>query len=273
MSVVSRPQQLAAFLDGADAEPHSWEGPFHLLLAIGTVGVVLLSLYGYAYWGLSVSLAQAMPLALILLFLAAVAAQYRWRCERKCFNVVMMVFWIVVVTNGHFFPMYMAGRVNASLVDPWLAQVDHRLGIEVPTVLAAIQPYPLLGRLLLAAYVTLIPLMTAAAVLPPLFDRMHAAKQFVLSCIIAATISLPLFAYMQAAGPWDYYGFAAPIPSLHQVGPILERLKNPEPFVIDLANRDGLITFPSFHVVLTVLAAAALWPFRLLAGPSSCGPG
>jgi membrane-associated phospholipid phosphatase len=31
-----------------------------------------------------------------------------------------------------------------------------------------------------------------------------------------------------------------------------------------------LITFPSFHVVLTVLAAAALWPLRPLRWPVVC---
>lgn len=122
MRLESRPQQPTALLATADAEPHSWEGPFHLLLLGATFGVALVSLGGYLFCGLSVVPTQALPLALVLLILAAVAAQYRWGRERKCFNVVMMVFWIVVVTNAHFFPMYMAGRVNVPIVDHWLAQ-------------------------------------------------------------------------------------------------------------------------------------------------------
>ncbi len=123
---------------------------------------------------------------------------------------------------------------------------------------------------MLLAYHSLIPLMTAATILPPLLGRMDRAKQYVLACIVAATISLPIFAYVQAVGPWEYYDFEPVIPSLSQKASILSALKTNDWFVIDLSNRDGLITFPSFHVVLTVLAAAALWPFRHLRWPVMC---
>ena len=37
-------------------------------------------------------------------------------------------------------------------------------------------------------------------------------------------------------------------------------LRSQEPFVIDFADLEGVIAFPSFHTVLAVLAAFALWP-------------
>jgi membrane-associated phospholipid phosphatase len=194
----------------------------------------------------------------------AIAAFYRWRAEHKLYNVVVMAFWTIVITNSHFFPMYMAARNDVAMHDAVLARADSALGIEVPTVLAALKPYPSLGAWLLVIYQTLIPLMTLATIVPPLLDRMDKAKEFVVSCILAAAISLPIFACFQAVGPWDYYGFPPAIDSLAGKRELLATLKTRAPYVIDLANRDGLITFPSFHVVLTVLAAAALWPFRYL---------
>src|SRR5262249_33271432 len=151
-------------------------------------------------------------------------------------------------------------RQDVALNDELLANCDRAMGVEVPAVLAAIEPYPVVERLLLQIYLTLIPLMTLAAVLPALANRFDDGKRFIVGCIVAATISLPIFAHMQAVGPWDYYGFEPPIAALGGKEAMLMALKTDSLFVIDVTNRDGLITFPSFHVVLTVLAAAALWP-------------
>ena len=79
----------------------------------------------------------------------------------------MMVFWIILVTNTHFFPMYMAARHDVELNDALLAQVRSRQSVsKCPTILAMVEPYPIVGLLLLQVYMTLVPLMTAAAVLP-----------------------------------------------------------------------------------------------------------
>jgi membrane-associated phospholipid phosphatase len=266
-TAIGAPELIDSFLQGPPPSDHPWEGRFHATMIIAAGLVVVISLCGYHYWRLELSLTQATPLLLLLLLLLAGAAQYRYRGERKCFHVVMMVFWIILVTNSHYFPMYMAARYDVEMNDALLARLDQALGIEVPAVLGMIKPYPRVSQGMLSIYLTLIPLMTLAAIVPPLVNRMDLAKSFVISCILAATISLPIFAHMQAVGPWEYYGFDPPIASLAEKATMLETLKNDSVFVIDVANRDGLITFPSFHVVLTVLAAAALWPMRPLRWP------
>jgi membrane-associated phospholipid phosphatase len=38
-----------------------------------------------------------------------------------------------------------------------------------------------------------------------------------------------------------------------------QALKTQDRFVLDVGYRDGLICFPSFHTILAVLSAAALW--------------
>ena len=263
----AKPGILARLMSDPLPSRHPWEGRLHLVMALSACVVAAISLCGYYFFQLTMSLPQALPLVLLLLLLLAGALQYRLRGERKCFQVVMMVFWIILVTNCHFFPMYMAARQKVPLNDELLARCDRALGFEVPDVLAAIEPYPGLGPFLLTIYMTLIPLMTLAAVLPPLFNRFDDSKRFIIGCIVAAAISLPIFACLQAVGPWDYYGFEPPIAALGGKEAMLLNLKTDSLFVIDVSNRDGLITFPSFHVVLTVLAAAALWPLRPLRWP------
>jgi len=256
------------------AEParcgHSdWEIPFHLSMIGTTLAVAGISLVGHLYFGLRLDLRACLPLVGMLAVLALVAAQYAWRGEARCFGVVMMVIWVVLITNCHFVPMYMAARTDVPMCDAVLARFDRSLGIEVPKVRAALADYPMWNALLLVTYGTLIPLMTAATIVPPLMNRMDLAKRFIVGSIIAATISLPIFAVVQAVGPWEHYEFPPAIDSLEAKAQILSTLKTDEPFVIDITNRDGLITFPSFHVVLTVLAAVALWPIRWLRWPAA----
>lgn len=270
MSTIVGKREMAAPAPQACAVPGSrWEGRFHLLMAAAAVASVAISAAGYYYCRLAVTPAQLAPVLLMGAALLALAAQYRWRGEVKCFQLVMMVFWIVLVTNCHFFPMYMAARSDVPMNDAVLAQADRALGMELPEIMRRLEPYPALNRFLLAVYQSLIPLMTVAAIVPPLVNRMDLARRFLIGCIIAAVISLPIFACFQAEGPWHYYGYEPVMPSLSGKAGMLAALKTDELFVIDLMNRDGLITFPSFHVVLTVLAAAALWPIRRLRWPTA----
>jgi membrane-associated phospholipid phosphatase len=237
-------------------------------MAATACAILAISVGGYYFCNLAISPMQAAPVLLMGAALLALAARYRWRGEPKCFNLVMMVFWIVLVTNLHFFPMYMAARSPVPMNDAVLARADRLMGLEVPAIMRQLAPYATLNAFLLVVYQSLIPLMTLAAIVPPLADRMDVAKGFLVGCIVAAAVSLPIFACFQAEGPWHYYGYEPVMESLGGKAAMLAALKTDEPFVIDLANRDGLITFPSFHVVLTVLAAAALWPIGWLRWPA-----
>lgn len=237
---------------------------FHMTVAACTAVTLMISLLGYLFCNLKLSLSQATPLGLMMILLLVVAAQYRWRKEYSCFSVVIMSFWLIGVTNFHYFPMYMAAGRDVPMSDAALAAMDRAIGVEVPTVLEMLKPYPALNAIMLSVYKSLIPLMTLAIILPPLLRRTERAKEFVLGCVVAAAISMPIFACFQAVGPWHYYDFEPVIPSLAGKEAMLATLKTKAEFVIDVSNRDGLITFPSFHVILTVLAAVALWPFRYL---------
>jgi membrane-associated phospholipid phosphatase len=234
-------------------------------MAVGSILTIAFSVMGYLFCDLTLGVDQAAPLAMTMAILLIVAAQYRYRKEQNCFQVVMMTFWIVAITNLHFFPMYMAAGRDVPISDAWLAGMDRGLlGFEVPDVMSALQPYPRFNLFMLRIYESLLYLMTVATILPPILNRMEYAKEYAIGCVVAAVISMPIFALFQAVGPWDYYGFAPAIPSLNDKWPIMELVKTDSTFVIDITNRDGLITFPSFHVILTVLAAITLRSFRYL---------
>ena len=79
---------------------------------------------------------------------------------------------------------------------------------------------------------------------------------------LAAIFTAVLFALWPAAGPWITENIA---PSREQVNitAYLLRLKSSVPLAVDLKDA-AIVSFPSFHVALAILAAVALGAFRRL---------
>ena len=201
--------------------------------------------------------------AALLALLLAGTLFYRWRRVTRLQNLIIMAFWAIAVSSLYVFPMYMAARQPAELCDAPLARADAAIGIVVPDVLEFAARFPLAQRWLGIAYDALILLVALAIMLPPLFGRMDLAKTYALSCVIAAMISIPMLAVVPAIGPWETYGFAPDGPQ-RQYAEVLVALRSDEWLTLDPMKADGLITFPSFHAILAVLAAAALWFVKYL---------
>jgi hypothetical protein len=208
------------------------------------------------------------PRLVLLLILLAGVAFYRWRRLERAVNLLAMTFWAVLISNLLLLPQYIAARQPAEWCDAQLARADALLGVQVPDVLRLMDHVPAFSRALEVAYGTLIFLMTLAIMVPPLCGRMYKAKEFAIASVVAAAISLPLFAVFQARGPWDYYGYA-PSPPQAASAEALRALKSPEWFVVSLSDLNGLICFPSFHTILALLSANALWSIPYLRWPSA----
>jgi membrane-associated phospholipid phosphatase len=200
---------------------------------------------------------------LLLLLMVLVALFYHWRGEEKLLNLVTIAFWTVLFGNLHLFPMFIAARFKVDLSDGLLAGIDHALGIEVPAILTWMGRHPALRSSLACCYGTLILLMTLAVLVLPLSGAMRAAKEYTIACVVSAMISIPLFAVFQAAGPWVYYGYSPQIDQSNYEK-MLKLIKSNYTAYLDLNYSEGLICFPSFHTILAVLAAAALWPVPYL---------
>jgi membrane-associated phospholipid phosphatase len=241
---------------------------FHALMTAIVLLVGAFCLYGAYAWEVTVAPGQLISRAVLLLVLLAGAAFYRWRRLEKPVNLILMAFWGVLVSNLYLIPEHIAARGNVAASDVLLVRVDAALGVEVPDVLRLMEAWPAVAGVLSFAYGMLIFMVVLAVMVPPMCGRMDKAKEYAIACAAAAALAIPLFAVFQAVGPWAVYGYA---PSPDQAGYVrtFEALKSGAPFVIDLGNQDGLITFPSFHAVLAVLTAVALWPIRYLRWPST----
>jgi len=204
----------------------------------------------------------------LVLALVGIACFYRWRREEKLTNLVVVTIWAVIFTNLALIPMYALARRQVNLADTTLARMDAQLGFEVPVALQLVRRWPLLRRSQEIAYVALLPLMGLAIIVPPLAGAMRRAKEFVVGTVVAGIISFSLFGIVQAIGPWSIYPYE-PHAAQAEVQRVFLSLKQPGDYHFDLNHVEGLISFPSFHTILAVLSAYALWPVRKLRWPAA----
>jgi len=125
-------------------------------------------------------------------------------------------------------------------------------------VLRAMEYCPNLRLGLDVCYESLILLMILALALPVLCDKLAAVKEYFIACVVSAAISIPLFAAFQAVGPWHYYGYA-PDAEQERTTKIFLALKSEKWVEVDASNSACVVAFPSFHTILAVLSASALW--------------
>lgn len=231
---------------------------FHGTMACVALGVVLLSAIGMQLSGIRVEPAQFLPkLGLYALVLAG-AFFYRYRQAEQLACALFIVFWMGLVSDLHIYPMFLAGRLPGEFCDAQLAACDRLLGIEVIDITAWIGAHPWLKEPLDQIYYTLVFLMTAALLATTLTGRLRAAQEYVIACVCAVALTFPLFAHFQALGPWTYYGYT-PATYQDEYLRVFHALKTEPVFTMDLGYTNGLITFPSFHTILALLAGLTLW--------------
>lgn len=234
---------------------------FHLMLATVVTVAMAVSVWGMRSAGLSVSVQQLLPRCAILLLLLAAAAYCRWRKMDRLVAPLRIIFWMALICQLHTFPMFVAAKQTAELCDAQLVRWDRALGLEVPTILKIVARYPYLREWLNVSYDSLNLFLGCALLVTTLGYRLRAAQEYVVGLTISALISFPIFSCVQAIGPWQHYGFAS-TPSQANFVQTFQALKLSDHFAIDLSYAEGLICFPSFHAILALLAAVALWEVR-----------
>jgi membrane-associated phospholipid phosphatase len=180
---------------------------------------------------------------------------------------LIIVFWSILFGILYVFPEYIAARSGLSLRDAALARADEGMGLAVPNVLRFMDEHHPLKHFFLFWYDSILVFFVAAIMVPPVCGRMTRAKEFSLASIASALIAFPLSALVPAVGPWHHYGYA-PTAEQEKVMNVFLSLRGSEPFLIDFASVEGVIAFPSFHTVLAVLAAFALWPIPYVRWPA-----
>ncbi|MGB8769362.1 MAG: phosphatase PAP2 family protein [Candidatus Korobacteraceae bacterium] len=200
--------------------------------------------------------------AAVALFFVPLYGLCRWLDLPKGRHACVLVAWTLLTKHLLSLLVQVAGRSPALLVDRRFASMDAVLHFSTGAMVRWAGLHPAIGGTLAAIYGTAAPLILACILIPPFFGNEKDSERYILSITIAAILTASLFALWPATGPWTVFGFA---PTAHQVAvqKYLTLLKSGAPVRLNFRDA-GVVSFPSFHVVLAVLSAIALWRLRRL---------
>ncbi|WP_076860831.1 phosphatase PAP2 family protein [Bradyrhizobium mercantei] len=169
---------------------------------------------------------------------------------------------------------YLIAAAKLPLRDDILAGVDHLLGFDWPSFLAATNSNSLIATLLEAAYQStglVSQLVLAWLILQRRGDRLAEFIAVLSLSAVALCIGMWLilaagaFAYFDPA-PSSYEHFAA-FGKMWTFGRTFSMLRDGSLSVIDLSAVDGIVSFPSFHTMLGVMTIYAARDKRWLLIP------
>src|SRR5271165_1345636 len=178
-------------------------------------------------------------------------------CRRRGFDrfveFIALLIWAIVMLCLLFPLIIVARRTHSALAGVLLFRFDRGLHFSTAVIVQAIAHLPTLRSVLSESYDLVAQLGLAAILVPALCRRIHESQRFVLGVTITALLTLALFAIWPAAGPWRTEGFA-PTKEQAEVESCLLTLKAPGPLELKV-QRGNIVSFPSFHCALAVLAA------------------
>ncbi len=165
--------------------------------------------------------------------------------------------------------MVILTRFTTTFADDALAGADHVLGLDWMAMFAVFQRNPGLLELARVAYLSFYWQFIAASLVLFCLDRPAAGFRFINAWAIALLISVAIYPFYTAVGPYLRYGIVpADIPNLHRdapwtTGPIIEAIREGRRTDV-IGSMTGLIFFPSFHAAGAILYLRAWWQFKWL---------
>jgi membrane-associated phospholipid phosphatase len=165
-------------------------------------------------------------------------------------------------------------RSGAPLIDDSLASVDAMLGLDAPMLVAWVARHSPVIWVLEFAYLSAVPLMLATVIVLGLTRRESRLWEFCLVFVGSVLTCAFLSALMPAAGIYVHYRIPPEILALLPASagrfylPVFEAYRSGAVDTVYLHRLEGVVTFPSFHAVMALMAAYALsGGLRWLSGP------
>jgi hypothetical protein len=195
-----------------------------------------------------------------VLLSVALAWYVRWRPLPRAIELSELAIFAIIFSQIMAILIQIAGRSPHPFVDGQLAAIDHSVGFSTVYWVRLIARVWWLRGGLFIAYNLLPILVFSATLVPPFFRDATSSRRFVLGTTVAAILTAIMFWWWPAVGPWTVEGYP-PIPEQSAVAAILAHVRSPLPFTADM-NGAGIVSLPSFHAVLALMAAFALRRIR-----------
>jgi membrane-associated phospholipid phosphatase len=192
---------------------------------------------------------------------------YGHKCRLpRLIDACELAVWARVLFNVLTLLMQIAGRSPYPLVDRQLGAIDAQMHFQTVSIIHIVARLPPLVTILGFIYSLITWFIIAAILVPPFFGDTVATRRFITGMVLASLIAAILFTFVPAAGPWTIQPIL-PTQKQAAVAAYLVHLKHSGPVLLESAH-DGIVAFPSFHVVYAILSAAALGTIRRLRTPA-----
>ncbi len=188
----------------------------------------------------------------------------RYRTDRRIADTALCFLLIVISAPAINTLTYISAALNFPLQDTRLVAIDRALGFDWHAWLAFTLDHPFIRDWTNTIYHSTTAFVKIAILLVPIVYGVRNAKIFVLAFGLTGLVTAILFAPMIAMGPYPHYGVS--VPDLHGFIPAALEREGPVEYLdifiglrdgtyrtVSLADMHGIVVFPSFHSVLSVL--------------------
>jgi hypothetical protein len=226
-------------------------------------GILVLTAPLYPLVGISIrwsaALLQLLTLGLLLgVWLVYVLTPSR-RHKVMFADAVLAMLLLATFTNIAGAAQYPAVALGFPEVDRWLAASDAALGIHVPTLTAWTGSHPIVARVLIFSYFSLLPQFALPILTFGIFYRDRKGLwEYIFHFHFCLAVTLLGVALLPAACAFSYYGFESLIDQTHFIDHFT-RLRSGAFTELRVNDIEGMISFPSFHVAGGLMVT---WAFR-----------
>jgi membrane-associated phospholipid phosphatase len=168
---------------------------------------------------------------------------------------------------------YVAASAGFPLWDETFAAWDRQLGLDWMAWLATMNSLPVLHQIFAAAYLSFALQTLVVVIALAVTGRTLRLRQYVLSFVFAALVTIAVSAVLPAQGVWGHmrllsenYDITPVTRELHLA--IFHGLRDGTFRNLVAQGSEGIITFPSLHTAVGVLFIVAMWPVKYLRWPA-----
>jgi membrane-associated phospholipid phosphatase len=226
----------------------------------------------YLAMGLSVTWEVFPKVPAAIVICVALTLFYRFfRPDPAIFYATELMGQILLISVLGGLLTYGAAAVGLPYRDAQLLAADRWLGFDVKWYLSFVNSRPWLAQISLIAYVTMGWQAIIVFFVLLFTRRIERLQDFAMSMVVSMVITSVVFSLFPALG-WDVYLHIdhAEFPNIsfimHYV-PYLEAVRSGALRAIPVDAMHGIISFPSYHAAVAVIAVWALWPVRLFRWP------
>ena len=226
-----------------------------------------------AHLGIAIALAPILALAGLMCGLFALAWVYTyWRPDPKLAACAMGAAYLLGMSGSAGPLTYPMAALSGPLQDHAFIAFERGLGLDWPGIAASLSATPTLRSLWQVAYESSLLQLVASVMLLVFTGRRERLAIYLQMVFLTLLAVNALSCLLPAIGPIRSYGIADDLASLLGDGGVRHltdffALRDGSFALFDMPKTEGIVTFPSFHCVLAVLTAWALWPLRWIGLP------